>query len=180
MTDDELLLFCAKNEGLRIESEPDGELIVMSPTGAEGGQADSEINYQLQSWARETNSGVVFSSSTGFRLPDGSMRSPDASWTRWSRWNALTREQQRTFAPICPEFVIELRSPSDRLSDLQTKMGEWLRNGAALAWLIDPERRVVEVYRSGAQPEVMEGTMAVRGEGPVTGFALDLTHVWQA
>ncbi len=179
MTDDELLLFCAKNEGLRIESEPDGELIVMSPTGAEGGQADSEINYQLQSWARGSNSGVVFSSSTGFRLPDGSMRSPDASWIPWSRWNALTREQQRTFAPICPEFVIELRSPSDRLSDLQTKMGQWLRNGAELAWLIDPERRVVEAYRPGAQPEVLEGVASVCGEGTVAGFCLELGRLWQ-
>ncbi len=110
------------------------------------------------------------------------MRSPDASFVSWPHWNELTREQQQHgFASICPEFVIELRSPSDPLSGLRAKMGEWLRNGAALAWLIDPERRVVEVYRPGvAQPEVLEGAAAVQGEGPVTGFVLEMNHVWEA
>ncbi len=180
LSDEQLLCFCSENKALRIERDAGGELTVMAPSGTGMGRADLEIGAQLLSWARRTNSGVAFGASAGFRLPDGSMRSPDASFVSWSRWNGLTREeQQHGFAPIGPEFVIELRSPSDRLSDLQRKMGEWLRNGAALAWLIDPERRVVEVCRPDAQPEVVEGAMAVQGEGPVTGFALDLIHVWE-
>ncbi len=181
LTDEELLRFCAENDLLRIEREPNGELTVMSPTGTGMGEADSELNFQLRAWARETNSGAVFSSSTGFRLRDGSMRSPDASWMSWSRWNAVPPEQKKHgFAPVCPEFVIELRSPTDRLSDLEAKMGEWIRNGAELAWLIDPERQVVEVSRPGLdRVDVLEGVTSVAGEGSVAGFVLDLAKIWQ-
>ena len=115
MSDDELLLFCAANDSLRIEREPNGELTVMSPTRTDVGDLDSEINDQLRAWASANNTGKVFGSSTGFRLPDGSMRSPDASFLGWAKWNALTKEQTQGFAPVCPEFVIELRSPTDQL-----------------------------------------------------------------
>ncbi len=181
LSDEELLQFCAANDVLRIEREPNGELTVMSPTGTGAGDTDSEINFQLRLWARLADSVVIFSSSTGFRLRDGSMRSPDAAAASREQWNALTPEQRRSgFAPLCPEFVIELRSPSDRLPDLQAKMGEWLRNGAELAWLIDPERQTVEIYRPGtALPEVLERPVTVSGEGPVAGFVLETERIWQ-
>ncbi len=181
MSDEELLLFCAANEVLRIEREPNGELTVMSPTGTGAGDTDSEINYQLRLWAHRTDSVVIFSSSTGFRLRDGSMRSPDAAAVARELWHALPAEQRRSgFAPLCPQFVIELRSPSDRLSDLQTKMAEWLRNGTELAWLIDPERQTVEIYRPGIpEPEVLAQPVTVQGEGPVAGFVLETERIWQ-
>ena len=180
MSDDELLRFCAANDVLRIEREPNGELTIMSPTGTDVGDVDSEINYQLRSWANLNNTGKAFGSSTGFRLPDGSMRSPDAAFLAWQKWNLLTREQTRGFAPICHEFVIELRSPTDRLQDLQAKMRDWLRNGAELAWLIDPERQAVEVYRPGEPaPDVLEAVTAVYGEGPVAGFVLEMARIWR-
>lgn len=178
MTDDELLRFSAANELLRIERDANGELIVMSPSGSGKGRTNSELNFQLAAWARQTNSGPTFDSNAGFTLPDGSVRSPDASWLAWDRWNALTPEQRKGFAPICPEFVIELRSPSDSLSELQTKMEMWTGNGSELAWLVDPERRAVEIYRPGQQPEVQEGHSAVYGEGPVAGFVLELGRIW--
>ena len=180
LSDEQLLHFCAVNDLLRIEREADGELTVVSPTGTGAGHMDSEINYQLHAWARIANAGVVFGASAGFRLPDGSMRSPDASLATWSAWNALTREQQQTgFAPLCPAFVIEVRSPTDRLAVLQAKMAEWLKNGAALAWLIDPERKVVEVYRPNhAAPDLLQGVTAVYGEGPVASFVLEMARLW--
>jgi Uma2 family endonuclease len=180
MTDEALLRFCAENDSLRIEREPNGELTVMTPAGSGSGRANANITTQLSVWADEDGRGTAFDSNAGFRLPDGSMRAPDASWISWPRWNALSREEQRGFAPLCPEFVIELRSPTDRLPDLQVKMGEWIRNGAELAWLVDPERQVVEVYRPGAeQADVLEGVTSVTGEGPVAGFVLELGRIWQ-
>ena len=181
MSDEELLEFCAANEVLRIEREPNGELTVMSPTGTGAGQTDSEINFQLRLWARTADSLVIFSSSTGFRLPDGSMRSPDAAAASRKLWEGLSPEQRRRgFAPLCPEFVIELRSPSDRLQDLQAKMNEWLRNGTELAWLIDPERQAVEIYKPGLEaPEVLLEPATVVGEGPVEGFVLEMRRIWQ-
>src|SRR5579875_2589911 len=149
MSDDDLLRFCANNDVLRIEREANGELTVMSPGGSGTGNANARIAFQLMGWAEQDGRGLVFDSNAGFRLPDGSMRAPDAAWVSWERWNALSRQQQRGFAPLCPEFVIELRSPTDRLSLLQAKMQDWMRNGAQLAWLVDPERQVVEVSRPG-------------------------------
>ena len=179
-SDEDLLRFCAANDGLRIEREPNGELTIMSPTGTEAADLDSEINFQLRAWAIGNNTGKVFGSSAGFRLPDGSMRSPDASFLSWTKWNLLSKEQTRGFAPVCPEFVIELRSPSDRLQELQAKMAQWTENGAELAWLIDPERKVVEVYRPGApQPDILEGVTAVYGDGPVAGFILEMARIWR-
>jgi Uma2 family endonuclease len=178
MTDEELMRFCAANEMVRVERDANGELILMSPSGAGTGRTSSELNLQLALWARETNSGVTFDSNAGFTLPDGSMRSPDAAWIAWPRWNALTKEEQDGFAPICPEFVIELRSPSDTLFELQAKMRLWVANGAEVAWLVDPSRKTVEVYRAGREAEVLEGGSAVEGDGPVAGFVLELGRVW--
>lgn len=178
LSDEELLRFCAANELLRIERDKNGEIVLMSPTGAEGGGRNAEVTADLMLWARQDGRGKVFDSNTGFTLPDGSMRSPDASWISWPRWNTLTNEERRRFAPICPEFVIELRAESDRLEDLRAKMQEWVANGAELAWLIDPERKAVEVYRPGRAPELLEGASAVYGEGPVGGFVLELARIW--
>jgi Uma2 family endonuclease len=178
MTDDELMRFCAVNDLLRVERDANGELIVMSPTGGGTSIANFELNLQFGLYIRETHAGAAFDSNAGFTLPDGSMRSPDASLVSWPRWNALSKRDQERFAPICPEFVIELRSPSDSLSELQAKMHIWIANGAQLAWLIDPSRKTVEIYRSGRQPEVLEGGSSVEGEGPVAGFVLDLARIW--
>ncbi len=178
MTDEELMRFCAANDPLRVERDANGELIVMSPAGGGAGSRNSEITYQLVKWARETNSGNTFDSSTGFRLSDGSVRSPDGAWISWPRWQRLSEKQREEFPPICPEFVIELRSPSDSLSALQAKMQMWVANGAEVAWLIDPSRKTVEVYRPGREAEVLEGGSAVEGDGPVAGFVLELGRVW--
>jgi Uma2 family endonuclease len=178
MTDEELMRFCAANEMVRVERDANGELILMSPAGGGAASRNSEITYQLVKWARETNSGNTFDSSAGFRLPDGSMRSPDAAWIAWPRWNALSEKHKEEFPPICPEFVIELRSPSDRLPELQAKMRLWIANGAEVAWLVDPSRKAVEVYRPGREAEVVEGGSAVEGDGPIAGFVLELGRVW--
>jgi len=178
MTDEELMRFCAANEMVRVERDTNGELILMSPSGSGTGRTNSELIYQLAAWARETNSGATFDSNAGFTLPDGSMRSPDAAWIAWPRWNALSKEEQAGFAPICPEFVIELRSPSDSLAELQAKMRSWVANGAEVAWLVDPARKTVEVYRPGREAEVVAGGSVVEGDGPVAGFVLELGRVW--
>jgi Uma2 family endonuclease len=178
LSDEELLRFCAENELLRVEREANGELLVMSPAGGGASNRNLQVSRQLANWAEETNSGVAFDSSGGFTLPDGSMRSPDAAWIPWSRWKALSGEQQEKFLPLCPDFVIELRSPSDRLPTLQEKMQTWIANGAELAWLIDPSRKTVEIYRANQQAEIQEGHTAVYGEGPVGGFVLELARIW--
>jgi Uma2 family endonuclease len=178
MTDEELMRFCAKNEPLRVERDANGELIVMSPSGSEGGGIETDIAVELAIWARQDGRGKVFGSNAGFTLPDGSVRAADAHWVSWQRWNALTREEQKRFAPLCPEFVIEVRSESDRLTELQAKMQMWIANGAEVAWLVDPERKAVEVYRPGREAEVIEGGSVVEGDGPVAGFVLELGRVW--
>ena len=178
MTDEELMRFCAANEMVRVERDANGELILMSPSGSGTGHKNSDLIYQLTGWARETNSGVTFDSNAGFTLPDGSMRSPDAAWIAWPRWNALSKEEQDGFAPICPEFVIELRSPSDGLAELQAKMRLWVSNGAMVAWLVDPLRKTVEIYRAGREAEVLVGGSAVEGDGVVAVFVLELERVW--
>ncbi len=178
MTDEELMRFSWLNEALRIEQESNGDLLIMSPTGMEGSGANAELTLELGLWARQDGRGKVFDSNAGFRMPDGSVRSPDASWVSWQRWNALSREEQRRFSRVIPEFVVELRSVNDRVPDLQAKMEMWLAQGTELAWLIDPERRVVEIYRTGQEPETVEGASAVFGDGPVGGFVLELARIW--
>jgi Uma2 family endonuclease len=134
MTDEELLRFCAANDDLRIERDKGGELIVMTPAGGETGDKNSDIIADLKIWTRQDGRGISFDSNTGFTLPDGSMRAPDAASIASSRWNALSKEERRSFVPLCPDFVIELRSPSDNLSELKEKMEQWIANGAQLAW----------------------------------------------
>lgn len=178
LTDDELMRFCAENEPLRVERNARGELIVMSPTGLEGSGWNSEIITDLTIWARQDGRGKVFDSNGGFTLTDGSMRAPDAAWVSWQRWSTLSREEQKRFGRIAPEFVIELRSPSDDLVELRSKMEQWIANGTDVAWLIDPSRKTVEVYRAGESPEIHEHPTSVRGSGPIAGFELVLARIW--
>lgn len=177
MSDDELLEFCAKNDLLRVERTRSGEIKLMSPTGSGTGAANAELNRQLGNWAYD-NGGVAFDSNTGFSLPDGSMMSPDAAWISDPRWSALSVRDRSRFAPLCPEFVIELRSPSDSLPQLEQKMALWIDNGAQLAWLIDPEAENVKVYRPGAAVEVHEHPTSVQGTGLIATFKLLTARIW--
>jgi len=179
LSDDQLLEFCAANDWLRIERNPAGELIVMTPTGAKTGNAELYIGRELDLWVEQTQRGIAFNSNTGFSLPDGSVRSPDAAWLSSQKWRSLSLEQQSKFLPFSPEFVIELRSPSDSLSDLEQKMSDWLANGAQLAWLIDPLRKLAMIYRPGHEPEALPQPEFLRGEGPVEGFALKMQRLWE-
>ena len=182
MNDEELMQFCAANEALRVEREPNGEILVMTPAGGRTGNINIRIGRFLDVWAEVDGRGLAFDSSTGFTLPDGSMRNPDGAWVLASRWNELSEKDQGRFAPICPDFVIELRSPSDRLPDVQEKMQMWIANGAEVAWLIDPvdpNAKAVTVYRPGTQPEHHANPTSVQGTGPIAGFELVLARVWQ-
>ncbi len=178
MNDEQLERFCSDNNPLRIEREPNGELTVMSPTGSEGGAQEGEVLVELALWARTDKRGRYFPSSAGFTLPDTSMRAPDAAWMSWERWNSLSPEQRKGYARACPEFVIEVHSETDRLKPLQEKMQSWVANGAEIAWLIDPERRVVEIYRPGQAPDVLFEPSSVQGEGPMRGFELVMQRIW--
>ncbi len=178
MSDDELLRFCAANDILRVERDANGEVIVMTPTGAASGGRNMDISTDLNIWARANGQGKAFDSSTGFTLPDGSMRSADAAWLLNSRWRALSKEQQRGFAPISPDFIIELRSASDNVQDLKAKMSSWIANGVHLAWLIDPDNQAVTIYRHGREPELLDHPSTVCGEGIMTGFELSMARIW--
>ncbi|MBA2527813.1 MAG: Uma2 family endonuclease [Pyrinomonadaceae bacterium] len=169
---------CRDNRDLRLELTSKGELIVMPPTGSKTGQRNFSLTSQLGSWVLKNGTGVGFDSSTGFTLPDGAIVSPDGSWIRRERWNALTEGEQEGFAPICPDFVIELRSPSDSLSRLQNKMQEYIENGAHMAWLIDPLKRRVYIYRPDYDVEVLEDSETVSGEPVLRGFQLNLHELW--
>lgn len=166
------------NRDLQLERTATGELIVMPPTGSDTGKRNGEINGQLWLWNREAKLGVVFDSSSGFHLPNGSDRSPDAAWIRQDRWDALSIEQQETFAPICPDFVLELRSKNDSIETLRAKMREYIDNGARLGWLIDRKNQQVEVYRPGQGVEILNRPVNLSGEDILPGLVLDLTEVW--
>jgi Uma2 family endonuclease len=168
------------NRNLRLERSAEGELIVNPPTGWETGQQNAKMTYQLVKWIEELGgSGIAFDSSTGFTLPNGAERSPDASWVSQERWNALSPKQKQTFADICPDFVIELRSASDSLKILQKKMQEYLDNGTKLGWLIDPQNRRAEIYRQGREVEVLINPQTLSGEDVLPGFSLNLQRIWE-
>jgi Uma2 family endonuclease len=169
---------CRDNRDLRLELTSQGELIVMPPTGSKTGQRNSSLTSQIGSWALKNGTGVAFDSSTGFTLPDGAIMSPDGSWVRRERWDALTKEEQEGFAPICPDLAIELRSPSDSLSRLKIKMQEYIENGAQLAWLIDPFERRVYIYRPRVEVDVITDPEMVSGDPLLPGFRLRLVELW--
>ena len=178
LTDAQFLQLCRDNRDLRFELTAGGELIIMPPTGSITGWRNADINYQLTAWAKRDGSGLTFDSSTGFKLPNGAKRSPDAAWIRRDRWDALTEQEKEGFAPICPDFVLELRSADDSLSALQDKLSEYIDNGAQLGWLIDPKDKRVYVYRPGHSVECLEQPEAVPGETILPGFVLSLKGLW--
>ena len=178
LTDEQFFRLCGDNPELRIEMSAEGELIIMNPTGARTGNRNSRLNQRLANWAEADGTGECFDSSTVFRLPNGAKRSPDASWIIRERFEALTPEQQEEFAPICPDFVVELRSKTDRLKRLQEKMQEYADNGAQLGWLIDPLERKVYIYRPRQKVEVLEQPETVSGDPVLRGFVLRLNEIW--
>ncbi len=166
------------NHDLRLERTATGELIVMPPTGSDTGNRNLDIEGQLWLWNRQTRLGKGFNSSTGFYLPNGAARSPDAAWVSQERWDALTPEEQEGFAPICPDFVLELRSNAN-IEPLRAKLREYMDNQARLGWLIDRKNRKVEIYRQGRDVEVLDNPTTLLGEDVLPGFILDLTEIWQ-
>lgn len=178
LSDEQLFEFAGINRDLRIERNAQGELIIMPPTGGETGRRNAEITIQLGVWAKRDGRGATFDSSTGFRLSNGAVRSPDASWVARSRLANISDEEKQKFIPLSPDFVIELRSVTDSLSLLREKMQEYLDNGTQLGLLLDPEQRRVYVYRAGAEVEELIGPESVSGEPLLPGFVLDLREIW--
>ena len=170
--------FCQANRDLRIERTAFGDVIIMPPAFSDTGNRNLKIAQQLANWADQDGTGETFDSSTGFTLPNGATRSPDASWIRSDRWNALTDEQKASFAPICPDFVIELRSSSDSISRLQAKMQEYIDNGAKLGWLVDRKQQTVQIYRPQQTPEVLNHPETVKGDPELPGFGLRMAKIW--
>ena len=179
MTDDQLVQFCADNRELRIELTAKKELIIMPPANPVTSWENGKLFLQVGNWAEKDGSGLCFDSSAGFTFPNGAMRSPDASWIARERWESLDAADRRRFSHITPDFVAELRSPSDRLATLQAKMAEYIENGVRLGWLIDPRQRRVYVYRPGQPVEVWENPETVSGEAVLPGFTLNLRDIWQ-
>jgi Uma2 family endonuclease len=180
MTDEEFWEFCScLPDNLRAEREPNGDIIIMPPAGGESSGRNSELIAQLAVWARRDGRGRAFDSDTNFVLPSGAARGPDTAWIHKTRLASLTREQKRRFIPLCPDFVVELKSPSDRLPRLKAKMEDWIENGAQLGWLVDPDTRTVYIYRQGSKPEERREAESIAGEGPVEGFVLYLGAIWE-
>jgi Uma2 family endonuclease len=179
LTPDQFYRLCCDNPELRLELTARKEIIVMHPTNSKTGLRNAEISFQLAAWAKRDGRGVVFDSNTGFMLPNGASRSPDASWILRRRWDALTSEEQEVFAPICPDFVIELWSRTNTLSELQFKMDEYIANGAGLGFLVHPPKRQVYVYRPDKPVVKLDDPVVVSGDPELPGFTLDLTEIWK-
>ena len=178
ITDEQFYDLCQDNRDLRFERNAKGDLIIMPPTGGETGNRNIEIAYQVQSWSRSNKSGIAFDSSTGFKLPNGAERSPDAAWIPLEKWQNLTEKERQRFVPLCPDFVIELRSKTDSLKSLQQKMKEYIENGTRLGWLINRQDRQVEIYRQGKEVEILDYPQTLSGEDVLLGFVLDLQFIW--
>jgi Uma2 family endonuclease len=169
---------CRKYRKLRLELTSSGELIVMPPTGSLTGMRNADLTYQLMAWTRKDATGVCFGNTAGFILPNNAIRSPDASWIRREKWDSLSQQQKERFVPFCPDFVVELRSRTDRLPFLFSKMEEYTANGVSLGWLIDPSTRRVYVYRPNAEVVVLENPETVSGEPLLPGFTLNVAEMW--
>lgn len=174
LTHEQFYELCMANKDVVMERSPEGELIIMPPVGGESGEKEADYITDLNIWNRQTKLGKVFSSSTVFKLPNGGDRSPDAAWVQLERWNRLTPDQRRKFPPLCPDFVIELRSESDRLKPLQDKMQEYLASGLRLGWLINPQGQQVEIYRPGQIVDVVKFPALLSGEQVLPGFTLEI------
>ncbi|WP_421654709.1 Uma2 family endonuclease [Leptothermofonsia sp. ETS-13] len=179
LTDEVFAQLCQQNPELRLERTAQGELIVMSPAGSESGRQNLSLSAQLWYWNQQAKLGVAFDSSAGFTLPNGAIRSPDAAWIEQTRWDNLSPEQRRKFAPLCPDFVLELKSPTDELSILQAKLQEYMNNGAQLGWLIVPETQQVFVYLLGQDVRVFYRPNTLTGDPVLPGFAMDLIPIWE-
>jgi Uma2 family endonuclease len=179
LTDDQLFELCQINQELWIERTAEGDLVIMPPEGWETSSRSANLVTLLTQWAWQDSTGVINGSSGGFILPNGAMRAPDAAWVLRSRLAPLTAEQKQKFLPLCPDFVVEIRSPSGRLSTVQAKMQEYIDNGARLGWLIDPFSRLVYVYRPNQPAERLENPSAISGDPVLPGFALDLQRIWE-
>ena len=178
LTDEQFFQLCLNNRDLRFERTATRELIIMPPTGSETGERNADLTYQLRAWSRQNKLGKSFDSSTGFKLPCGAERSPDASWVKIERWNALTQAEKERFAPLCPDFVVELMSPSDSVEKTRAKMREYMDNGARLGWLINRQQQQVEIYRPNREVEILLSPQTLSGEDILPGFVLDLAEIW--
>ncbi|BAY74192.1 hypothetical protein NIES25_06020 [Nostoc linckia NIES-25] len=177
-TDDQFEQIIAVNKDLRLELTAQGELVIMPPTGGETGNRNFDLLGQLWFWNSKNNLGKAFDSSTGFKLPNGATRSPDASWIKLERWDALIPQQRKKFLPLCPDFAVELVSETDDLEDTQAKMHEYLANGLKLGWLINPKEKQVEIYRPNQVPEVLQFPTSLSGEDVLPGFILNLQSIF--
>ena len=179
MSEDDFFDFCQVNEFIRIERTHEGDIIMMAPAGGESGNQSGETFGQLREWARRDGIGVAFDASTGFVLPNGAMRAPDGAWVRRKRLAVLTAGQKRKFLPLCPDFVIEVRSPTDRIARLREKMAEYLANGAQLGWLIEPDQHRVHIYSPDGRVEIFKNPQCISGDPVLPGFTLDLQPIWE-
>ena len=177
ITDEQLFDFCQLNKDFRIERKANGEIVIMSPTGAETEERNFDLTGQLWLWKKQDGTGIGFGSSGGFTLPNGAVRSPDAAWIKKADWEAIPQDQRKRFPPICPEFVVELRS-DDSLKVLQDKMVEYINNGTKLGWLIDRRERKVYIYRPDTAVEKLDNPSTLSGEDVLSGFVLDLSSIW--
>jgi Uma2 family endonuclease len=180
LTDEELMRFSEENKPYRIERNKHGDIIIMTPVGGIGSTHEAYVAYCLLHWNEITRAGLAFISNAGFNLPDGSCLSPDAAWLARSRWDALTPEQQAGYPPLCPDFIIEVRSQSDTRRSVEDKMQLWVENGAKLAWLIDPIDASVAIYCDGTTPELLNRPEVVKANAPVAGFELPCARLWPA
>ncbi len=180
LTDDQFYELCQANRDLRLERTATGEIIIMPPAGGETGHRNIKLSFQLEAWSSQNDLGLAFDSSTGFKLPNGAERAPDASWIKRDRWHSLNTEQKRKFPPLCPDFVIELRSETGSIKTLQLKMQEYIDNGAKLGWLIDPKTQKVEIYRPKKQVEIIQNPATfLSGEDVLPGFVLNLSSIFR-
>ena len=178
LSDDDFFEFCRDNPDARIEMDKNGDIEVMAPTGTETGIKNLKLSVRFGTWAEKDGTGEAFDSSTGFRLPNGATRSPDLSWMTLEKWNAIPKAKRKKFAPVCPDFVVELRSETDTLAKLQSKMEEYIENGASLGWLIDAGKRKIYVYRPNVETEVLESPKQISGGELLKGFALKMKDIW--
>ena len=178
LTDEQFYQLCVNNRDLQIERNANGDLVIMPPTGGETGNRNGRLIQQLFNWSDRDGTGIAFDSSTGFILPNGANRSPDASWIPLAKWAALTDREKQRFLPLCPDFAVELLSPSDNLARTQAKMQEYLDNGMVLGWLINPVQQQVEIYRQNQQIEILNTLNSLSGENVLLGFVLDLQPIW--
>lgn len=179
LSDDDFFEFCRENADARIEMDANGDIEIMPPTGSETGIKNFKLTTRFGNWVEKDGTGEGFDSSTGFRLPNGAKRSPDLSWMKLEKWNAIPAAKRKKFAPVCPDFVVELRSETDSLTKLQEKMQEYIENGASLGWLIDAGKRRIYIYRPNATVEILDKPNEISGEPLLKGFTLNLNEIWK-